>query len=279
MFHVVKADGTKEPFNEQKVLGSIRRARVPRELEAELLLDIKSKLYEGITTTEVYQHILEFLGGSSHPYGKTSYSLKESIMSLGPSGYPFEDFIARLLESFGYKTQVRQILSGKCVSHEVDVVAEKDGKTAIIETKFHNRPGARSDVQVALYTHARFEDVKTRIAVDEAWLVTNTKTTIDANTYAHCAGLKVISWNYPEGDSLREMVEKSGLHPVTLLTSLSQSQKTTLMENHVVLCKEVNEDPSTLDFLSLSKIDREKVLAEAAFICQKENHQEVRSMN
>ena len=267
MIHVLKANRTREPFSEQKLIASIQRARIPHSLHGEVLTHVKSKLYDGISTQEIYQHILEFLGQSPRPYVKTRYSLKEAIMQLGPTGYPFEDFIARLLESQGYTTRVRQILSGRCVTHEIDVVAEKDGKAAMIEAKFHNSPGVRSEVHVALYTHARFEDVKIRNHVDEAWLVTNTKTTVDANTYAQCAGMKVISWDYPAGASLRDWIEESRLHPITMLTTLSQSQKMTLLENHIVLCKEVYNKPQLVDMLYLSKQDHAKLMAEVTSIC------------
>lgn len=265
--NVIKANQQKEPFSEEKVLQSIQRARVPESLQAETLAHVKSKLYDGISTNEIYQHILEFLNASPHPYTKARYSLKESIMMLGPTGYPFEDFIAKLLESNGYKTQVRQVLSGKCITHEVDVIAEKDGKTAMIEAKFHNSPGVRSEVQVALYTHARFEDVKIKNHLDEAWIVTNTKTTIDANLYAQCSDMKILSWDYPQGAGLRDLVEKTQLYPVTMLTSMSQSNKLSLLNNHIVLCKQIAANPSVLDVLPLSKEDREKTIAEVTFIC------------
>jgi Holliday junction resolvase-like predicted endonuclease len=242
-------------------------------LQGEVLTHIKSKLYDGISSQEIYQHILEYLEASQTPYIKGRYSLKESIMMLGPTGYPFEDFVARILEANGYTTKVRQILSGKCVTHEVDVLADKNGKSVMIEAKFHNSPGVRSEIQVAMYTQARFEDVRTRNKIDEAWLVTNTKTTVDANTYGQCAGLKVISWSYPEGESLRELIERTNLHPVTMLTSLSQSQKLTLLENHIVLCKDIQRDKSLLNMLYLSKQEREKVLAEVEFIYREENIQ------
>lgn len=274
MIHVLKANRSSEPFSEHKVLNSIRRARVPHALQGEVLTYIKTKLYDGISTEEIYQHILNFFRESSHPYGKASYSLKESIMKLGPTGYPFEDFIGKILESQGYSTKVRQILSGRCITHEIDVLAEKDGKTAIIEAKFHNSPGVRSEVQVALYSYARFEDVKVRNNVQEVWLITNTKTTIDAKTYALCNGMKIISWDYPEGGSLRDLIEQARLHPVTMLTSLSQPQKMTLLENHIVLCKDITENNAVLDMLYLSEADKEKVLNEVKFICQTENIEE-----
>jgi len=270
MIHVLKADKTREPFSEQKVIESIKRARIPHSLRGEVLSHVKSKLYEGISTQEIYQHIMEFLSTSPKPYIKTRYSLKEAIMQLGPTGYPFEDFISKLLESQGYATKVRQILSGKCVSHEIDVIAQKDGKSVMIEAKFHNSPGVRSEVHVALYTHSRFEDIQFRNAIDEAWLVTNTKTTIDANTYAHCSGMRVLSWNYPEGEGLREMIEQSRLHPITMLTTLSQSQKMTLLENHIVLCKEILQKPELVDMLYLSKQDHDKLMIEVNSVCAEE---------
>jgi ATP cone domain/Restriction endonuclease len=270
MIHVLKADRTLEPFSEQKVTESIKRARIPHSLRGEVLSHVKGKLYEGISTQEIYQHILEFLDTSPRPYIKTRYSLKEAIMQLGPTGYPFEDFISKLLEEQGYLTNVRQILQGKCVTHEIDVIAQRDMKSAMIEAKFHNGAGIRSEIHVALYTYARFEDIRMRNDIDEVWLITNTKTTIDANTYALCTCMRVISWNYPEGEGLREMIEKSRLHPVTMLTTLSQSQKTTLLENHIVLCKEILERPELTDMLYLPRQDREKLLIEVNTVCAEE---------
>lgn len=270
MIHVLKADRTREPFSEQKVMDSIRRARIPHALRGEVLTHIKSKLYDGISTQEIYHHVLEFLDSTPKPYIKTRYSLKEAIMQLGPTGYPFEDFVSKLLEALGYTTRVRQILSGRCVSHEIDIVAEKDGVAAMIEAKFHNSPGVRSEVHVALYTQARFEDVKIRNHINEAWLVTNTKTTIDANTYAQCTGMQVISWDYPQGQGLRDLIERSRLHPVTMLTTLAQSQKMTLLENHIVLCKDILDKPELVDILYLSKQDHDKLITEIATICASE---------
>ena len=271
MVTVIKANGEREEFNEQKVMNSIRRARIPNSLHNEVLQHIKSKLYDGISTAEIYQQILDFLDQSSHSIMRSRYSLKEAIMMLGPTGYPFEDFVSRILEAHGYTTQVRQILRGKCVTHEVDVIAKKDGKSSMIEVKFHNNSGARSEIQVALYTHSRFEDVQTNYDFTDVWLVTNTKTTIDANVYAQCTGMKVISWSYPEdGGSLRDLIEKSRLHPVTMVHSLSQSHKTTLLQNHVVLCKDIQRDKSVLDMLPLTRDERERVIAEVESICSEE---------
>lgn len=265
--NVLKATGEQELFSDEKVMLSIQRAGIPKELEQQVLTHVKSKLYENIKTSEIYHHIIEFLGASSYPYAKTKYGLKQAIMDLGPTGYPFEDFIAHVLKAQGYETQVRQILQGKCISHEVDVIAKKGAEKAMIEAKFHNGAGIKTDVHVALYTKSRFDDVLEKNDLNQAWLVTNTKATQDAIVYGICMGMKVVSWNYPEEESLRDMIEDSKLHPITVLTSLSNNQKQKLLENHIVLCKDICKEPNILSLTGMSKIEVEKVLSEAQAVC------------
>src|SRR3990167_7409140 len=115
--NVLKADKSLVPFNEEKVISSIKRAGIAKSLQEQTLVHVKNKLYDGISTAEIYKHVVEFLSKSEEPYTRSRYSLKESIMQLGPTGYPFEDFIAKLLQADGYETKVRQILKGECITH------------------------------------------------------------------------------------------------------------------------------------------------------------------
>lgn len=269
MVQVIKADHSKEQFSEEKVLASIKRAGVPKQLQEKVLQEIKAKLYENIPTFEIYQTIIDALSKSEQPYSRAKYSLKQAIMMLGPTGYPFEDFISRVLEEHGYMTQTRQVLLGKCVNHEIDVIAQKGQSKAMIETKFHNNSGTRSDVRVALYVKSRFDDVKDKHGFTEGWVVTNTKTTLDANAYAECSGMKVMSWNYPNGNSLREMVEKYNLQPITLLTSLNASQKLKLLEKHIIVCRDLYEKRDILKTLGLSHEQEKETLDELRYICEK----------
>lgn len=269
---VVKANGMIEAFSEEKLRTSIRRAGVPQDQQDEVLDAVKSKLYNNIPTSEIYHHIIENLGKApSHPYLSSRYSLKQAIMALGPTGYPFEDFVAKIIEEKGYSTLVRQQLMGRCVTHEIDVIAEKDGRKIAIEAKFHNNPGTRSEVHVALYTKSRFEDLQEKHSIDEAWIVTNTKATIDAITFAECAGMKIVSWSYPEVGSLRDLIEESGLHPITLLTTISASQKQYLLQNHFVMCKDLRDNPTVIDMLHLTHNEKERVLSEINYICRTED--------
>lgn len=266
MIHVTKATGLKEHFSEEKVKYSIHRAGIPDEMQNRVLEHVKSKLYEGIPTSEIFHHIIEFLG-RHHPIAKAKYSLKQAIMDLGPTGYPFEDYFSFVLQHEGYTTQVRQILQGSCISHEIDIVAEKEGKKIMVEAKFHNGSGTRTDAHDALYTKARFDDIKVKHKFNEAWLVTNTKATIDAINYGSCVGMQVISWSEPSGQSFRDLIEKSKLYPITTLTTLSQNTKQQLLDQHIVSCKALLKQPEVLSQFGLSENEKKEITTEAQLIC------------
>lgn len=266
MISVIKATGEKEEFSENKVKASIHRAGIDQSLQEKVLAHVKNNLHENITTKEIYSHIIEFLGNTS-PFAKTKYSLKQAIMALGPTGYPFEDYLSKILSSLGYEILTRVILQGKCISHEIDVVAQKGGHRVMIEAKYHNLPGNKTDVHVAMYTKARFDDVLERNNLNQAWLITNTKLSIDAITYALCMGMKVTSWNYPEGESLRELIDQQALIPITALNSLSLAQKQMLLTQHIVLCKDLCNNSLVLDALHLSNEQKQKVIEESSFAC------------
>ncbi len=264
MVNVIKATGEIEPFSKEKLAASIKRAGIPENLEDKVLNHVEDKLYENIPTSEVYSHITEFLG-ETHTPSKIKYSLKHAIMSLGPTGYPFEDYVSELLKKMGYTTETRSLLKGRCVTHEVDVVAQKDHPFAriMVEAKFHNTPGTRTDVHVALYTKARFDDVKEKHNLTEGMIVTNTKVTTDALSYALCSGMKVLGWSYPQEESIRDLIEKYSLWPITFLSQISLPQIQTLVENHIVLLSDVIEKPESLDILALDPQVKKKVLEEA----------------
>ena len=278
--YVVKASGKKEPFSEKKLRASIRRAGIPEETEGRVIDHIQGLLYNGIPTSKIYSQILSFLGESSYPQAKSRYSLKQSIMDLGPSGYPFEKFLAEIFQSQGYQTQLGTVIHGKCTKHEIDIVASKDKDRFLVECKFHNRPGLRTDIKVALYVKARFDDIITvwekeperRDELNQSWLATNTKFTSRVKKFCHCAGIKLLGWNYPEEESLRDLIQRSGLHPITCLFSLSQKQKERLLEKGIVLCQQFKRaDKKLLHEIGLSSDEIKKVSDEAELVIQLAN--------
>jgi len=266
MPNVLKASGQIEPFNEEKIHLSMDRVGIPESSQKDILTYVESKLYDNIPTREIHKYIEEFLQNSKYPFSRTKYKLKQAIMDLGPTGYPFEDYVSEILKLEGYATQVRQILKGRCVSHEIDIVAGKENTKAMIECKFHNSPGTCSQVHVSLYTKARFDDVKEVNNLNEAWLITNTKITSDALNYALCSKMKVISWDYPEKGSFRDLIDRHKLYPITTLVGLSQNQKQILATNHTVLAKNVCKNPSSLDILGLPEDKKNSILSECQFI-------------
>lgn len=237
IINVIKATGEIEPFSEEKVISSLLRVGTSPELAQKIISQIKPQLYANIPTFEIYSTMMKILKKERWDLAER-YSLKRAIMDLGPTGYPFEKFISAVLEAGGHKVAINQIILGKCVSHEIDVVAQNT-KKYMIECKFHGIPGGRTDVKVALYTYARFLDVKEK-GFDIPWLITNTKVTQEVKTYSLCVGMKVTAWDYPEGESLNEMVDKSGLYPITASIKLSEVQKRDLIEKGIVFCKDFN---------------------------------------
>jgi Holliday junction resolvase-like predicted endonuclease len=263
MVNIIKATGEKEPFSEEKLRFSIQRAGIPLNLQDKVLSHVKSKLYENIPSQEVYKHINEFLLHEPHP-NAVKYKLKHALMELGPTGYPFEDYVSEILKSKGYSTQTRSILMGKCVSHEIDVIAEKKGiEKLIVEAKYHNAPGIHTDIHVSLYTKARFDDLKEKYQLDRAWLFTNTKITPDALSFALCVNMGVVSWSYPQNESLRGLAQKERLYPITLLSSLSEPQKQILLDNHIVLVKQVLNNNDYLDLLEVQTEKKEQIIKES----------------
>lgn len=266
MVTVLKANGEKEAFSEAKLLSSIKRAGIAPEFHQAALAHVQERLYENIPTAEIYRHMMEFLDKTPSRYIKTKYRLKQAIMALGPTGYPFEDYVARLLQTQGYKTQVRSILQGRCVSHEIDVIAEKGSEKFMVEVKFHNGAGITTDVHVSLYTKARFDDLKERYNFSKGLLVTNTKATSDALAYAQCVEMDVISWSYPEGKALRDIVEKEKMYPITALTTLSAAQQQLILEKGIVLCKDLFQHFEVLSELDIPKDKEESIREETTFL-------------
>lgn len=268
---IIKANGEREPFSEFKLSRSLRRSGSSPRLTEQIVAHIKKELRDGIKTRDIYAHARKLLIREKEPLA-ARYSLKEALMALGPSGHPFEAFVGEIMKTLGYKVSLRQILKGRCVNHEVDVVARKGNRHIMVETKFHNSHGFKSDIKVALYIKARFDDIlqssDRKQHVHEAWLVTNTKFSRDAIKYGKCNDMNLIGWNYPASGSLQEIVEQSQLTPITSLTSLSIAQKKSLIRRDIVLCSDLIRYGGNFKSLGIGSADKSRVLAEARAVCR-----------
>lgn len=276
MNHVVtvrKSDGTSQLFEEEKLVQSLRRVHASDEVIEEIVDQVEREMKDGITTSEIYSRAFELLKKFSHR-SAVKYSIRRAIFDLGPDGFPFEKFVARIFGVWGYEAITDQIVPGRCVEHEVDVIAWKGSDLAMVEAKFHNEFGTKSDLKVVLYIKARYDDLSdnlfdfggTKRRLSERWLVTNTKFTDKAIKYGECENLKMIGWNYPRDRSLHEVIEKYSLHPITSLTTLSNMQKRDLVGRGCLVCLDLVMKPEILHDIGIKDEQKDMVIEEAQAI-------------
>ena len=266
---IVKANGVHEAFDPEKLRFSLLHSGASHEATEDVIKHLVHALHSLMTTHDIYQHAFDTLEKINKPVAR-SYSLRRAVMQLGPSGFPFEDFVAEVLRAKGFECLTRQTVLGGCVAHEVDVVAWNDKKLVMVEAKFHNELGVKSDLKVVLYVKARFDDLASNVfsyggtnrKVTDSWLITNTKFSSTAIHYAECKNMTLIGWNYPERGNLQQMIEEEKLHPITCLTTLTDTEKQKLLTSGIVLCSNIKTKPQVLTDLLGHAVDSEKVLTE-----------------
>lgn len=271
---ITKADDSTEYFKIEKLRRSLRRAGAKPSDINEIIADVEKTLYNGIQTQEIYRHAFALLRDAQPPVA-ARYSLRRALFNLGPTGFPFEKFLARLFREVGYETKTGITIQGKCAPHEIDIAAYKKEHSFVGEAKFHARPGIKSDLQVAMYSYARLLDLKGAkichddiCGVSEFWLITNTKFTTTAQKYGNCVGLKMLSWDYPKSNNLHDQIQRAGIYPVTVLQSISTSQIETLIARGIILCSDIIEHEPVLRHLHLSNKTYETLMQEIKDICK-----------
>jgi len=242
---VRKADGSSEPLDFNKIRRALSRSGASKSLCDEVVESLHEDIKGDISTRKIYKlafmKLKEIMPGAEARFG-----LKNSLFKFGPEGYPFETFMGALLRGRGYETQVRQIVQGKCISHEIDVVAtrpkiEGHARTkSIVECKFHNSPNIRCSIQSALYSWARFLDIRERDrSIDSCWLATNTKFSGDVIQYADCVGLKLLGWSFPRHESIQVRIEENKLYPITVIPKIKRHEFYALHEAGVITLKDL----------------------------------------
>jgi len=257
---VIKRDGEQVVFDDARVIRSMERSGVPKELHDRALEHIKERVQRDntITTDEIFYHIREFLTKKDKK-SALRFNLRQGIFELGPTGFPFEQYLAQIFKEQGYTVQTDLQMQGECVSHEIDLLIQKEGRREIVEAKFHNQTFGKTDVHVLLYTYARYLDVRERNNIDAVWVATNTKLTVDAITYAECKGIKTLAWNYPENNNLQDFVERPKMYPITIMTDLTTEEKRRLINNDVVLAYDLLKIPDR-EFENKYMIDEKRIV-------------------
>ena len=273
LISITKSDGTRQLFEEEKLVNSLKRVGAPAEAIDEIVEEIEKTMKDGMRTEEIYHKAFALLRKHSHTVA-VRYSIRHALIELGPDGFPFEKFVSKVFQFWGYQTMTDQTLLGRCITHEVDVVAWNTEKLVLVEAKFHHELNIKSDSKVALYIEARREDLMETLfdyggikrKISEFWLVTNTKFTDQAITYGECNGLKLLGWNHPVVGNLHEIIEKNGLHPVTCVTTLTHQQKKDLIGRNILTCTDLIREPQVLDSVGVRGEDAKKVIDEAQII-------------
>lgn len=268
---IEKSSGEKVSFSLEKLRRSLKRSGATKKDVEHILNIVRDELYQGISTREIYNRAYALLKKKKSIYA-SKYKLKKAIYELGPTGFPFERFIGQVLFHSGYEIEVGVMVNGKCVDHEVDVVAILKGQKLYVECKFHSEEGRNCDVKIPLYIHSRYRDIVNQQSNGDdshtqGWVVTNTRFTSDAVAYGNCAGLKLWSWDFPKNNGLKDRIDQLGLYPITVSTLLTKREKDFLLSRDVVLCKQLLNDRFYLDHLGISDMRKTKIINEIKLLC------------
>lgn len=273
-FFVTKNDGTKTVYDPAKLKSALIKSGATESECNTVLNNVEAMLVNGISTRKIYQFAYAELKKQKSHRAAGRYRLKNAIMDLGPTGYPFENFVGKLFESMGFRANVGVLVQGRCIQHEVDVVATRENEKVIVETKFRSDFRGKVNVQVPLYIHSRFDDIRAKWEEENntprhklhGFVVTNGRLTEDAINYAKCVGLGMISWDYPTDKSLKYYIDKSGLHPLTSLHSLRKTDKRALLEMDLVLASQLIDRQDLLREINLNEKQIKRVLTEAELL-------------
>lgn len=273
--HVKKYSGELVPFDANSLRHSLARSGATNEQVDRVYRDIQEHLYDGISTRELYELAFDCLKHHKGAYA-ARYSLKKALRELGPEGFYFERWIAKLFADEGYRTVTSQTVQGHAVTHELDVVAAKGESLLAIECKFRNDVDAKISVTTPMYFMSRLRDISDlpftffdrKRTFTDGWLVTNAYLTSDSKRFADYYKLNLLSWDYPTDKSIKLRVDDNGLYPVTCLTTLQATEKAGLLKQQCILVRDLIDNPHFLEKLAIPSDKRSAILQEAQELVQ-----------
>lgn len=275
---VKKNSGELIPYNPKALKRSLTKSGAKKEEVEEVFELISKDLYDGIPTKELYRIAFSHLKNYRSSYA-ARYSLKRALRDLGPEGYYFEKWIGKVLQAAGYQSLHSEIVQGNAVTHEIDVVALKGDQLLFCECKFRNDEDAKISVTTPMYFLSRMKDVQDHtyhffgrdLKPTKGFLVTNAYLTTDSIDFANYYGIGLISWDYPETNSIKFLVDNAALYPITCLTTLTPDQEKILLSKECILVKDLQQNNKFLDSLNLSQEQRNEVLEETNELLEIEN--------
>ena len=271
---ITKSSGKEQVFSNEKLIRSLRNAGAEDTTINQIVSNVEHWIYPGVTTKKIYSRAHAML----HKTEASSfrYRLKQSILELGPTGYPFEFLMGEIYKRQGWQVEVGQVLQGASITHEMDVIATKGDEQHLIECKYHKDQGKQVSIQVPLYVRARVNDIieyrekRTEyVGLDfVAGVCTNTRFSDDSTHYGEHADIKLLSWDYPKNKGLKDLIEQFHIYPITILKDLTLREKQYLLNHKVVLCYQLCHDHSILLELGMTARKLKAVLKELGQICE-----------
>jgi hypothetical protein len=272
---IIKNSGDIVDFSRNKLRRSLQKSGASENEIENIIRTVESQIHDGMKTKQIYRMVGNMLKRISTSHA-ARYNLRTAIQQLGPAGFFFEKFVSLIFKSEGYETKTNLILQGKCVSHEIDVMLKKDQVVTMVECKFHARSASVSDVKVPMYILSRFNDLRDNThrifnpkdSIDHCKIVTNNRFTTDAEAFANCVGLDLLSWDYPQSDCLKTKIDTNLLYPVTCLTTLTMVEKEKLLILEIILVKQLIESFDMLNTIGISENRRKNILNETLGLCK-----------
>jgi hypothetical protein len=244
---VTKADGTRQPFQRQKIINTCLRMRVSRKVAEAVADKVEISVYDGIPTRRILRMIFTYLQ-REQPTFKHRIDLRKAISLLRPKP-DWEHFVQMLLGELGYEVTPNQIVRGRCVEHEIDAIARSGDETVLVEIKHHYKYHTSTGLDTCRVIRATFEDVTegfdlglNSINFNKTMVVCNTKFSNHARRYAKCRGINHIGWNTPLDHSLDRIIEEKKFHPITLINNLDRKTEEQLGDKGIVLLRQLTEN-------------------------------------
>src|SRR4030042_5107869 len=229
--YAINSRGEKRLFSLNKVYWSAKRAGASSTLSKEITRTIRKEVFSGINTSDIFKRIKQLLLKKDNS-SAIRFSLKSAMRKLGPTGFPFEQYIGEILKKLGFYVKTNQYLPGFCLtSHETDFIAQKGSLIYVGECKYRNLAGEMIHLKDVLANFARFTDIlngpffkskKYQNFKIKSIIINNKKFTNRAKKYSECMKVNLLGWKLPRNRGLEYLIEKHKLYPVTLLPSLKK---------------------------------------------------------
>jgi hypothetical protein len=244
---VRKADGSLQPFDRDKVARTCLKMGADRQTAYAVAEKVERRLHEGMPTATILQMIFQLMR-KHKPRIRNFLDLRKALSLMG-SKPEFEVYVQALLARSGFEVTPNQLLVGRCVEHEVDAVARRDGVTYFVEVKHHFKYHTPTGLDESRIARAVLEDVvegfalgKSELKIDRAMIVTNTRYSEQASRYGQCKGILQIGWSSPVDHGLQSMIEGPNLFPLSCLKGLSLDARLKLAMSGIALFEQVVEE-------------------------------------